>query len=385
MLSTTEKVTGKSIHVNTLCENVHKERAVLLGTIVSDMVLSHQEERLTGDVGPRFGRDKVVASFHCPGCSGRHFIRKGKRYRLYASVLGKIRLPIAQVQCALCGYRFCPYKEQIGLAFIDRISPTLKQRQMNLTCQISYQKARAFIESCLGVGPSGPTIRKEIDRRAKEIQQIPVTAKNQIVYHDSTKVKAGSKDRGVSIHLAVTSKPDTERRRKKRLLFLRTGSASQIKKSLTALKAKGIVHDGDMDLSGCVQLLQRCLWHLVHQLKHFLWQDGLPIEARAPYVKELITILHRTPNVKVMKKKYRSFIEKLRTHDLLQSFVHLQNAEPEMATFREHGIFGFTTSPVEREMREINRRVDIGVRWSVPGVENLLLVKMHMAMNEPQR
>ena len=84
-----------------------------------------------------------------------------------------------------------------------------------------------------------------------------------------------------------------------------------------------------------------------------------------------------------MKGKYKRFVQKLKKNGLIQSVVHLKNAEPEIATFREHGIVGYTTSPVEREMREINRRVDIGVRWSIPGVENLLLVKMHLALNEP--
>jgi hypothetical protein len=383
MLSTTEKVTGKRIHVNTLCENIHEERKVLLGTIIYNIVLSYQEERLTGDVGPRYERGEMVASFCCPRCGGRHFTRKGKRHRFYTSVLGKTILPIVQVQCSVCGSRFCPYKDQIGLAFADRISPTLKRRQLELTCEISYNKARKFIASCLGVSSSGWTIRKEIDKEAEDIRQTPVTAKGEIVYHDSTKVPAGSKERGISMHLAVTSRPGTKRYRKKRLMFLRTGNAKQIKESLKALKAKGIVHDGDMDLSGCALLLQRCLWHLVHQLKHFLWQDNLPFEQRAPYVKELIEILYRTTKVKQIKKKYRSFVQKLKANGLIQSCVHLRNAEPEIATFREHGIVGHTTSPVEREMREINRRVDIGVRWSVTGVENLLLVKMHRAMNKP--
>lgn len=34
------------------------------------------------------------------------------------------------------------------------------------------------------------------------------------------------------------------------------------------------------------------------------------------------------------------------------------------------------TSLVEREMREINRRTDIGCRWSRNGVENLLKIKL---------
>ena len=35
-----------------------------------------------------------------------------------------------------------------------------------------------------------------------------------------------------------------------------------------------------------------------------------------------------------------------------------------------------TTSLVERQMREINRRVNVGVRWSVRGVENLMRLSM---------
>ncbi|HEX6912971.1 MAG TPA: hypothetical protein VF142_21360 [Longimicrobium sp.] len=33
---------------------------------------------------------------------------------------------------------------------------------------------------------------------------------------------------------------------------------------------------------------------------------------------------------------------------------------------------GRTTSVIEREMREINRRTDVGARWSEPGVDRLL-------------
>lgn len=61
----------------------------------------------------------------------------------------------------------------------------------------------------------------------------------------------------------------------------------------------------------------------------------------------------------------------------------MMNAESEIATSRENGFDYNTTSPVEREMREINRRADIGVRWSVSGIENLLLVKTYFAMNKP--
>jgi hypothetical protein len=34
------------------------------------------------------------------------------------------------------------------------------------------------------------------------------------------------------------------------------------------------------------------------------------------------------------------------------------------------------TGVLERVMREMNRRTDIGVRWSVPGVRGMLMVKL---------
>jgi hypothetical protein len=387
MLSTYQKIQGKSIHVNTLTEMIHHQRTVLLNNVLYDIVLSHQETKLKESLGPRYNRTREAASFDCPSCSDHYFIRKGKRIRIYKSVLGRSKIPILQVQCVNCGHRFCPYKDSIGLFFKERISQALKERQLKLTCHLSYKKAKKFVQSCLGISLSAMTIRKEIDRQADRIRSKPVSASGEIIYDDSTMVKAGTKERGVSIHLAVTAKPGKiisgRNTMIKRLLFLKTGHAKTIKETVKSLKAKGIVHDGDMDLTGCAPLVQRCLWHLVHQLKHFLWLDGLPHQEKEPYVKELIDILFGSRTVQIMKEQYQNFLEKLKSSQLFNSFGHLKHAQDEIATSRENRFDYHTTSPVEREMREINRRADIGVRWSIAGIENLLLVKTYLAMNKP--
>jgi hypothetical protein len=85
-----------------------------------------------------------------------------------------------------------------------------------------------------------------------------------------------------------------------------------------------------------------------------------------------------------MKTNYTLFLEKLEKNSLEQSFVHLYRAENEITISGKNGFDYHTTSPVEREMREINRRADIGVRWSIPGIENLLLVKTDLALNGPK-
>jgi hypothetical protein len=386
MLSLDVKVIDRSVNVNTLCEQVHQRRQIILGDLIQKIVLCHQETLLVSDIGELFSRNRSEASFCCPSCRYKIFNRKGIRWRVFKSVLGRIRVPIVQVICIHCRHRFCPYKEQIGLRFTDRISTTLLERQMDLTCKIPYHQAERFIKSCLGISVSPMRIHKQIDQTAKTIRSQEVTAENQVVYTDSTKVKAGKKERGESIHMAITAVPVRTGSRfamRKRLLFLQTGNAPKIKNRLRILGARGIVHDGDMDLSGCAPFVQRCLWHLPHQLKHFLWLDGMSFEDRKPWVKQLIDILFNTWDTENIKQKYSRFVEDLRHLNCMNAYTHLLKAEKELTVSREQCFCYHTIAPIEREMREINRRADVGVRWSVKGVENLLLVKTSYRLNKP--
>ena len=109
----------------------------------------------------------------------------------------------------------------------------------------------------------------------------------------------------------------------------------------------------------------------------------MPHQKKEPYVKELISILFGSRTTQIMRERYQNFLKTLKDNNLINSFGHLKNAENEIVTSRENRFDYHTTSPVEREMREINRRADIGVRWSVKGIENLLLVKTFLAMNIP--
>jgi hypothetical protein len=389
MLSVTPKVRDFGFHVNTVSEQIHEGRSEILGHLFFDKVSGYQQWRLRQDVGDRYSRLRRRASFACPKCRARRFIRKGCRHRVYLSTVGKTRLPIVQVQCRSCGARFCPYKDRIGLAFGERISYGLRDRQLSITCQVPYQRAQDFVGLCLGVSCSPKRIRQDLDREAQQIRQSDTEAVGQVVYQDATKVKAGPKQRGVPIHVAITAKPapkkGNRKRMSKQLLFLRTADPDAIKERLSALQAKGIVHDGELNLSACAPRLQRCLWHLPHQLDHMLWLDGLPCKQRRPYVKELIATLHKSQNTNTMTRRYRQLLNKLQRQNFTNSLTHLQGAEPELTTSRKARFHYHTTSPVEREMREINRRADIGARWSITGVENLLLVKTWYRLNQPKK
>ena len=71
------------------------------------------------------------------------------------------------------------------------------------------------------------------------------------------------------------------------------------------------------------------------------------------------------------------------TFCLKHSAGHLKSAEPEALTFQNVKGFTFsTTSPLEREVRELNRRADVGARWSEKGIENVLKILFHSRLNQ---
>ena len=97
-----------------------------------------------------------------------------------------------------------------------------------------------------------------------------------------------------------------------------------IKELLKSLKVKGIVHNGDMDLTGCAPLIDRCLWYLPRQMSHFQWADGLNIDARKPYVKELIDALYHSESFYAMKQSYSNIINLLQEKNFVTAYYILK-------------------------------------------------------------
>ena len=73
---------------------------------------------------------------------------------------------------------------------------------------------------------------------------------------------------------------------------------------------------------------------------------------------------------------------------------YLKAAEPEVFTFISHPdagrlLFGdkgrpeLATGVLERVMRELNRRTDVGVRWSIHGCRALLMLKLARKYHHP--
>lgn len=65
--------------------------------------------------------------------------------------------------------------------------------------------------------------------------------------------------------------------------------------------------------------------------------------------------------------------------------AHLQAQRRRFSHIKGQGFTYIDTSPLEREMRELNRRSDIGAHWSPKDLENVLKVLFHSRSNTNQK
>ena len=151
--------------------------------------------------------------------------------------------------------------------------------------------------------------------------------------------------------------------------------------------------DGDRSIKNKVKTmnnykkinLHRCNWHLPRMLGYTLWNDDLIKKSdRKKYINKLHSIIHYSFNN--YKTYYEELIAECKKDGLTKSVKYLQNAKQEFYNTKEKPIIIdniplLANSPVERVMREIDRRVDNGSRWSSKGLEAMTRVRLNYVYN----
>jgi len=322
----------------------------------------------------------------CPACGVNKHTRKGWRPRVLRSSRGRLVLLVLQAKCKCCGRAFRPFTTALGLPFSRRCTDELLEKAVSLGVQMPFQRSSDILKKLTAGSLSAEGIRQKIAAKAK-VLVFRDEVSGKTVLTDSTKVKAGAKERGASVQMAITAEPGPmvagRPTIRKELVHLHVGDVEPLRDHLGAIRPQRIVHDGDTDFSCCADSVQRCRWHLVYQLKHYLWQDDIPHEDRAIYQGRLKDILFG--ECVTAPRMLGTFIKDLEDAGCTTSAEHLRNARSETFTYRADKHFTYaTTTPIEREMREINRRADVGVRWSERGIENVLKVLFHYRLNVSQ-
>jgi len=214
-----------------------------------------------------------------------------------------------------------------------------------------------------------------------------------VLVADSTGVKTGKTQRGSSLNLAikVTGREIKGKRARltKELVSLSVGKWRE--DELKEARADLVVTDGEPELKGVIARTQpdlpsqRCLFHAPRDVYWALYHDGTQEEWA--YWEERLWRALRKPSAEGMAE-VDHLIAELELRGRHSTATYLKNANPDLFTvarLKEQGIAPalvmVATGAAEREFREINRRTEVGARWSDEGVERVARLLEEVRLN----
>jgi hypothetical protein len=377
--------------------------------------LDEAQERLIDSVcGPKWMPTRgLAAPFACPRCQvNEDFARKGRRSRprKIHTATGVVELRLWNVGCRGCGRVFAPMLFLLGLhnkRRTDRLTVDLAE----LGIQMSFGRA-AKVASSFGVSvTSGRTHHALADvagilAAGDGLGPAEGTVAAPVVLLDGTGVRAGANPRGTSCNIALALDtrrgPRHRRRAGTRLLAVGVDDGwTGVERQLRDVPAPALaVVDGEAAITDLVQRLwpstpiQRCWWHLPRGLRQAIYADrgkGAPVKQT---VNELADLLRDTVTLGLNVE------EALDAYDTFRATVSGSAATAFLREARPHAFTCLDpilktklaavggpelgTGVLERLMRELNARTDIGgSRWSSAGIRDLINVLLARRTNHP--
>lgn len=269
-------------------------------------LLEDYEERILEQVcGPR--RRPLTrgrrAPFECPACGAdRGFRRRGRRSRTRGLLtrLGRMDLALAQVACP-CGRRFAPLLQLLGVEPGSRISPGIARRVA--------ARDRAPVRSDIGAASPGDGPRPfdrhgascraagraalRPQRAARRPRRGPGDADRRHPGPAGPRFgRRARSSRGVECNVAcAVVGRDTSGRRPRAAIELVGASVGEpwerLAEAIRAPKKIGIVvTDGDNGIESLLDRTlprvprQHCTFHIHHNIRLRLWQDGVAFKDR---------------------------------------------------------------------------------------------------------
>lgn len=356
--------------------NLHQLRSYIQS--ISQQLLEHwvcqqQETCLSKCLGGPWKRLSTKdIGICCPECGSIHLRRKSWRPRnITVDGLGKLSLGRRQLCCVDCRACWMPFKEALELpsGAYDRQSLS---KGIDAAMEQSYKKAGDSNPE----GPSGATIHRSIQR----LPDPPVPQQVGTVATDATKIprwrKPGQITVGLIHEIAPKQQPHSNgraRRRKRRIIGLTGGSEADIVDRLAPLKIRSLVHDGKLSLEGQAEFVGRCRWHIPYTVKYLLYHDSIRGQDNTRRVERL------KGGIEAHKKDPQGLRRHLddwlsENKDASAACTHVGNSKKPLLKMSAHGdkFTVYTTSHMEREMVEINKRFENGGGWTPEGAENLL-------------
>ena len=331
------------------------------------------------------------AELACHRCGVVHtgasanLVRRGSRARKLRISSGVLCFALRQLTCRECGRTWSPFAELLGLQPRQRISEELERKLVEAVTNQSFAKTCSLAEAWLGSSVSTRTLHRCVQERGSQIVFTP-HPDCKVAMADGTKVPAGKSQYGTDVRMALQilgrSMENGRPRIHKRIAGWSIGPGGWSQALPAGIASETIVTDRESGIPEVLATLhsgvrhQLCEWHMGHSAKHLLALDHVPVAQRVKLVQELNAILWSADSQEVKRQRLEAFCcslpyqrAKAMLSDSLSRILYL---EPSAA---------LTTSPAEREMREVNRRTNVGVLWSVLGVNNMLKLRHALRLN----
>ena len=380
--------------------------------LVGELLRVRQQRLLTEVCGPRWRPVRgVPAPFSCPRCGAEEdFGRKGHRARprRLDTAFGTVRIRLAQVRCRCCGRVFAPLLRMLGLEGVRR-TDRLALQLTELSTQMSYGRAATVAGDVGGLPATAGRAHASLADIAGLLGDLgPATLTPDVVLLDGTGARAGDDRYGVGVNLAVglvgRSGPLRRRRAHREWLAATVDEPweSMVDRLADVRPPHLVVVDGEEAVTAVAQRLwptapvQRCWWHLPHGLIKAGYR-----EERRPLMRWV-----RGHADRLAALPARALAEDWTLDDALAAWddladlahypalhAYLAAARPHAFTFLDPALqqrlahlggVDLGTGVIERDMRELNARTDIGgSRWTVAGLRDLVVVHTARRLNHP--
>jgi len=325
----------------------------------------------------------------CERCGVVHggrttLLRRGSRTRRLKTSSGVLIFALHQLTCRDCGRTWSPFAEWLGLKPRQRISEELERKLVEWVTELSYAKTCAVGSEWLGATLSPRTLHRCVQERGSAVRFTPAP-QCRVALADGTKVPAGTEKRGCEIRFCLQilgrEWQHGRARVRKRIAGWSVGVGDWDRAIPAGVATDAIVTDRERGLAEAVHRQNpdvfqgMCEWHLGHTLNHLLVLDRMKVPERKQRVAELGRIVWGPEEKRAAA--YRAFCNALQ--HCPQAHAMLRNVATYVLSQRRPS--ERTTSVIEREMREINRRTDVGARWSESGIDRLLRLRHSKRIN----
>ncbi len=367
--------------------------------LTKDLLNHFAQEVLTGFSESYMNQNEKP--FVCEKCSNnKDFIWKtkhGKKTKIITT-LQPVILNQLQVQCKCCGHKFFITRSLLGLEKRTRILPDAIKK-LGLIGALTTFRVAEKITKLFGITLDKMTIWRSVQKTADDIKFNIDPDESDIGEADGTGIPVvGIKKRGQEMKVFVQHKKDGG----VRIAGLSIGKYDKdwdklfkpLIPDLKKFKKFLLITDGDdsifKSIKDIVQVkIQRCLWHIPHQLKFVLWKDKVS-RRNDKWLYALGEILNIC-TIKYIQDEDRSdviekiisskekqldmLIEYCKTEEWKSCATYLQNAKSDMFTGIRNRLNGKTTSHAERVMKTINYRINVG-KWSPEGALNVNKIRL---------